>query len=440
MDTRQRHHLVKRLKRASQHAQALYELCEKQTVDSRTVLDVKAYASLMKGYLLFEQQNWQEAINQFVESRSIYEKFAKCDSSAEQEALCYSAIDEIDPNIRFCAYKLQLNKDVDNIVSNYHSDSLTSQLSKISQNKKKSAEKEMQWRDKKFIIKNKALIDVVEKAIQSRDWTEAEKLVKKALKEDKEATAKIASSKSAKATEDLNNLFTYIEYNLFGSCIERNLNLIEKVEKPQQAIKLYDDSLKNVEYIWELPHVRDDLNFDGELNVLSLYYKARRCVQVALAYAEMNKTPESLAIYQRAQTYIAQARQGLSQIRTFSSDAILKVSETALADLDSAIRSGTWKSRAAWYLENGNEEEQVTRKMDELNLDADVLIKNLDSYPSNISGSHLVEFPPKFQPVASKPFYFDLAANFVKYPEQSIAERAEKTTGGSGFWGMFGRK
>lgn len=43
MDTRQRHHLVKRLKRASQHAQALYELCEKQTVDSRTVLDVKVY-------------------------------------------------------------------------------------------------------------------------------------------------------------------------------------------------------------------------------------------------------------------------------------------------------------------------------------------------------------------------------------------------------------
>lgn len=102
----------------------------------------------------------------------------------------------------------------------------------------------MQWRDKKFIIKNKALIEAVEKAIQSKDWTEAEKLVKKALKEDKEATAKITSSKSAKATEDLNNLFTYIEYNLFGSCIERNLKSIEKAEKPQQAIRLYDDSLK----------------------------------------------------------------------------------------------------------------------------------------------------------------------------------------------------
>lgn len=41
METRQRHHLVKRLKRASQHAEALYTLCQEQTVDIRTVLDVK---------------------------------------------------------------------------------------------------------------------------------------------------------------------------------------------------------------------------------------------------------------------------------------------------------------------------------------------------------------------------------------------------------------
>lgn len=41
MDTRQRHHLVKRLKRASQYAQKLYALCENQTVESRTVLDAK---------------------------------------------------------------------------------------------------------------------------------------------------------------------------------------------------------------------------------------------------------------------------------------------------------------------------------------------------------------------------------------------------------------
>lgn len=153
----------------------------------------------------------------------------------------------------------------------------------------------------------------------------------------------------------------------------------------------------------------------------------------------MKKTPESLAIYQRAQLYVVQAKQELAQIKTFSQDALLQISESDLANVENIIRSGTWKSRAAWFLENGQEED-VTEKMDQLNLDADALIHQLDSYPSVIQPTHLVDFPPKFQPVACKPFYFDLAANFVKYPEQSLNERTEKTAGGSGFWNIFGRK
>lgn len=180
---------------------------------------------------------------------------------------------------------------------------------------------------------------------------------------------------------------------------------------------------------------------DGELNVLSLYYKAQRCIQVALSYADMKKTPESLAIYQRAQMYVVQAKQELAQIKTFSPDALLQVSESDLLDVENVLRSGTWKSRAAWFLEHGNQDQdEVTEKLDQLNLDADALIDQLDAYPSVIQPNHLVDFPPKFQPVACKPFYFDLAANFVKYPEQSLNERTEKTTAGSGFWNIFGRK
>jgi signal recognition particle subunit SRP68 len=49
METRQRHHLVKRLKRAVKHSQALYDICEKQSVDGRTVLDVKVkYISVLR--------------------------------------------------------------------------------------------------------------------------------------------------------------------------------------------------------------------------------------------------------------------------------------------------------------------------------------------------------------------------------------------------------
>lgn len=410
---------------------------------------------------------WAKGNNDEVSIRTVYEKFAKTNSTAEQEALCYSAIDEIDPNIRFCAYKLQLSggQDVEGIVGKHQGpgmDQLKEQLAKISDDKSKDQTlKTFVWRDKQFTIKNQSLAQSVIKAqdtrksIQPNDasafdavlsaWAEADKLAKKALKDDKEATAKVTSSKSAKATEDLNNLFTFVEYNLFGSSIERNVCLVEQAveKKPQYAVKLYDDILKNLEYIWELPQVKDDMSLDGELNVLSLYYKGCRCVQVASAYNEMKKTPESLAIYQRGQTYVVQAKQALSQIRSFAQDALLKVTDSDLADLEQAIRSGTWKSRATWYLENGSDsDEHVSEKMQQLDLNTtETLLEHLDSYPSSINPSHLVEFPPKFQPVACKPFYFDLAANFVKYPEESLAARTEKSSGsGSGFWGIFGRK
>lgn len=406
--------------------------------------------------------------------RTVYEKFTKINSTAEQEALSFSAIDEIDPNIRFCAYKLQLSggQDIDGIVSKHHGPGLgqlKEQLAKIGDDKSKDQSlKTLMWRDKEFTIKNQGLAQSVLKAqdlrksINTSDasafdavlsaWAEADKLAKKALKDDKEATAKVTSSRSAVATEDLNNLFTFVEYNLFGSSIERNVCLVDQVvekssgKKPQQAVKLYDDILKNIEYIWELPQVKDDMSLDGELNVLSLYYKGCRCVQVASAYNEMKKTPESLAIYQRGQTYVVQAKQALSQIRSFADDALLKVTDSDLADLEQTIRSGTWKSRAAWYLENGSDnnddEQQVSQKMQQLDLNTtETLLEHLDSYPSNINPEHLVDFPPKFQPVACKPFYFDLAANFVKYPEESLAARTEKSSGsGSGFWGIFGRK
>lgn len=51
METRQRHHLVKRLKRAAQHASFLYDLCEQQTVDSKTVFDVKVRVVIIYIYI-----------------------------------------------------------------------------------------------------------------------------------------------------------------------------------------------------------------------------------------------------------------------------------------------------------------------------------------------------------------------------------------------------
>ncbi|KAG1246833.1 hypothetical protein G6F68_014461 [Rhizopus microsporus] len=156
-------------------------------------------------------------------------------------------------------------------------------------------------------------------------------MVKKALKENKEATAKVTSSKSEKATNDLNYLFTFVEYHLFACLIQRNLRHIdENKDKHQQVIKLYDEIIKTIEYIWDLPLVRDDIHFDMELNILTLYYKGCRCIEIALIYNEMDKIAESLALYERAQAYVVQAKQAFGQLREFSKDAVIEVNEQEL--------------------------------------------------------------------------------------------------------------
>ncbi|KAG1056784.1 hypothetical protein G6F46_003645 [Rhizopus delemar] len=437
METRQRHHLIKRLKRAAQHAVHLLELCEKQIVDSKTVFDVKAYAILMKGYFLFEQQQWKEALDQFIEARTIYEKFAQYNGSAQHEALCYAAVDEIDPNVRFCAYRLQMEiQDAESIAHTHpRARSINEELVKIGQDERVK-ETKMQWREREFVVKNQALAEAVTRAQQENVWTESEKMVKKALKENKEATAKVTSSKSEKATNDLNYLFTFVEYHLFACLIQRNLRHIdENKDKHQQVIKLYDEIIKTIEYIWDLPLVRDDIHFDMELSILTLYYKGCRCVEIALIYNEMDKIAESLALYERAQAYVVQAKQAFGQLREFSKDAVIKVNEQELVQLEDKIRTGSWKSRATWHLEH--ESESVTDKMKQLNINNDFLIDHLDTYPGHID--RLVPFPPTFQPISCKPFYFDLAANHIKYPEQSIEERTEKQAS-SGIWGLFGKR
>jgi signal recognition particle subunit SRP68 len=261
----------------------------------------------MRGYLYFEKQNWQDALNQFVEARTIYESFAKYGNNAEAEALCFSAIDEIDPNIRFCSYKLQpgASQDIESIVGNLKSNSaemqkLESQLSseELVKNQSQSVQA-ISWRQKEITIKQQTVSEAVLKAQEVTKkaagkegdvagtfntilaaWADAEKKAKKALKDDKEATAKVSSSKSALATQNLETLFTFVEYNLYAASIERNLRLAKKIEesngKVQQVIKLYDDSLKDLEYLADLPKIREDMSLEGELHSVTLYYKAYR--------------------------------------------------------------------------------------------------------------------------------------------------------------------
>lgn len=70
-DPRKQIHYKGRLRKAAKFAEQLESICSATTgkVDVRTALDAQAYSALMSGYVLFEAQQWQGALEKFSAAR-----------------------------------------------------------------------------------------------------------------------------------------------------------------------------------------------------------------------------------------------------------------------------------------------------------------------------------------------------------------------------------
>ena len=60
----------------------------------------------MTANLRFELQDWRTAIDLYTQARSIYEKLSSAFIDEDTKALYLQRVDEIGPNIRYCAYNL----------------------------------------------------------------------------------------------------------------------------------------------------------------------------------------------------------------------------------------------------------------------------------------------------------------------------------------------
>ncbi|CAG8715630.1 14644_t:CDS:2, partial [Ambispora leptoticha] len=391
-DTRKRQHLIKRLRKASKYGEILANLCsaEKGKVDARTALDAQAYSALMSGYLLFEKQSWQAAFDKFAAARTIYKKLSSAGTS-HQEALCQSIIDDIDPNIRYCAFKLRLGtdgtRDVEELMKinlgknkSAKLDLLEAQVESVLSQKRPEKEAlltSITWKDRIVPLKNPDLalhilraqeatlkleksdnagestkMELFDKVLEA--YGDAERVAKTAIKEDAVATAKVKSSKSEQNTANLNFIYTYVAYNYLSRRIQRNLMLVDSLRrsfeqheeqdtgkfiigKLQDIIKLYENVLQSIIEISELPAVQDDFALSQEIEAKLLYYKASKTFYVGNAYAITNQYVEAIELYERAREYIAQAKSLVAQSSPDAEDVLIFTQED-LTRLDNLLR------------------------------------------------------------------------------------------------------
>ncbi|BGP50455.1 signal recognition particle subunit srp68 [Rhodotorula kratochvilovae] len=105
-----KHHFAKRLAKASSHAGALLTLVHDPALAPRLsaahTAQVQAYALVQRGTVAFERGKHAEGLSALSGAYAVLGRLAETAPSATDEALANEVMDEVEPMLRFCAYRL----------------------------------------------------------------------------------------------------------------------------------------------------------------------------------------------------------------------------------------------------------------------------------------------------------------------------------------------
>mmetsp|Transcript_32750 Transcript_32750/g.74811 ORF Transcript_32750/g.74811 Transcript_32750/m.74811 type:complete len:593 (+) Transcript_32750:2-1780(+) len=475
-EPRKHYHLLRRLIKAVALSKE-FEALASVRGSTRTALEAEAYHRWMSGNLLLEQEVWDRALEELVGVRTVYESLTKLVSEADKE-LCKQRLEEVEPSIRYCTYNLQRQGqgqvavdlerasrellDMRQSSSGAGFDMLKAKLEGVlSDTRKAQAESltDITWLGKTAVVENDKFRESV---LAAREYTYAlEKatdsnvearmaLYDKTLMSYTDALSALRSAEADQAQVALAKAF--VQHTSLKITIERNLELIEDykarfksktalpalagghIVAPVDLVHLYDLLLHNLEDMLELPGAKEDSHLPIEIAARSAGFKAFRLFWVAESYAELQKRPESLALFDRCSNLCDAAVKRLQQVSEAKAD-LARVQELASAV---RVRKCMVQTQAVLGVEEPLDKPKSKAAAAETS-DAAPLLARLESYEAAAAaGSRpkLVDFPPSMEAVPAKPVLFDLAWNNVEFPD--VAHRLKKKSGG--LMGFFSRR
>ncbi|XWS51497.1 hypothetical protein CRYUN_Cryun12cG0181400 [Craigia yunnanensis] len=406
-NARQRIYLIGRIRKAVKWANLFSHLCSVKG-DSRTSLEAEAYASYMKGTLLFERdQNWDTALRNFKSARAVYEELGKY-GDVENQVLCHERIEELEPNIRYCLHKIgQSNLQTSELlqIGEMEGPALDLFKSKLeavmaeARSQQAASLTEFQWLGNRFPITNVKTRVAILKAQElekdlhgpSADSLPAEK---KLVTFDKVFTAyhearscirsDLANAGNAEnVKDDLNGLDKAASAVLGQRTIERNQLLVsiakskltrrrddknEKVTKPEELVRLYDLLLQNTADLSDLvssgrDRKPEEVTFAEECQLKSLAFRAERCFYLARIYSLAGKRTEAYALYCRARSL---AENALQKLQTNSNSDQVMIKE--LKTLYDECRAYSCIEHATGIIEEEKAPENLSKKISTISL------------------------------------------------------------------------
>lgn len=196
-----------------------------------------------------------------------------------------------------------------------------------------------------------------------------------------------------------------------------------RVARLRERAALYDSILQNLDAVKQLPGVIADESFVTELDAKRAYFQSLKSLAIGRSHAVNGHIVNALALFAKANELSQQASASSS-----SSGSIprLDVSGQQLEALQKHLSSLTLQYQALADLQKHSSSVSTQSKQY-----AAPLIErlHLNQYDDQVDLNNIVNYPPKLQPVPMKPLFFDLAWEYIQYPNQgqSIVESAVKT-------------
>ncbi|XP_031277331.1 signal recognition particle subunit SRP68 [Pistacia vera] len=471
----QRIYLIGRLRKAVKWATLFSNLCAIKG-DSRTSLEAEAYASYMKGNLLFEQdQNWDTALKNFKNARAVYEELGKY-GDLENQVLCRERVEELEPSIRYCLHKIGAsNVQTSELLQIGEMEGPALDLFKAkleavmaeARSQQAASLTEFHWLGHRFPISNaKTRVAILKAQELEKDLhgPAADSLPseKKLVIFDKIFTAYhearscirsdlVSAGNAENVKDDLNGLDKAVSAVLGQRTIERNQLLVsiakskltrrrddknEKITKPEELVRLYDLLLQNTADLADLvssgrDRKPEEVAFAEECELKSLAFQAERCFYLAKSYSLAGKRSEAYALYTRTRHLVENA---LQKFKSWNSDQ-QQVIVNELTALHKESRSNICIEHANGIMELEKAPEKLSKNISTMSLDGagkkveKYLLEKLDVYESAVGDSNkgvprIEAFPPAFQSIPRNPIVLDLAYNCIEFP--SLENRMKK--------------
>ncbi|XP_069553263.1 signal recognition particle subunit SRP68 [Brachyistius frenatus] len=451
-EPRKRFHLMARLRKAAKHSEKLEKLCESSRVDAKTKLEAQAYTAYLTGMVEFELQEWKLAMEAFNKCKTIYEKLAS--AFTEELAVLYrQRVDEISPNIRYCAYNIGDQNAINDLmqmrltggVGGMMAEKLETLITQA-RTKKAATMSEVEWRGRTVPVKiDKARIFLLgladnEAAIaqaaneetkehlyetllaECRDTIQA---VREELKSEAKQRERVSDNDSGKVS-NLQFLHSYLTYIKLCTLVKRNESMAHTLQaklkepeadenkrgpRPQDLIRLYDIILQSLAELSTLQGLEDDHTFQKEVSLKTLVYKAYRCFFIAQSYVLVKKWSEALVLYERVLKYAKEVQSKAKSLNNILKDL------PDVQELIAEVNAEKYSLQAAAILDTDETAEVPSQQQvkDNTPLCDRLEVFRLD--PALVGKQpNLVQFPPDFQPIPCKPLFFDLALNHVAFP------------------------